>query len=372
MADGGQNGNLGLKLDLDYGPNLGAKTDYRIGAIGAGFIMRDVHLAAYQEAGFDVVAIASRTPANARAVAELRGVGRVHDGWRELLADPEVEIVDIAFPPDQQLAIVREAVNHAGHIKGILAQKPLATNLADAAEIVRLCDEAGIVLGVNQNMRYDQSMRALKTLLDRGYLGDPVVAQITMHARPHWQEFIKGYDRVAILNMSIHHLDVYRFLFGDPETVKVSVRPDPRTEFPHSDGMAFSILEYADGLRAISLDNTFSWVDHGIEWRVEGTEGVAKGTIGWPDYPAGSPSTLDFLTKRRPDYWFQPRWPEQWFPQAFIGTMGQLMKALETGTEPEISGRDNLKTMALIEAAYRSAAEGRAVAPAEELAGVGA
>ncbi len=372
MTDGSPNLDLGLDLDLDYGPNLGAKTDYKIGAIGAGFIMRDVHLAAYGEAGFDVVAIASRTPENARATAELRGIGRVHDDWRDLLADPEVEIVDIAFPPDKQLEIVREAVHHADHIKGILAQKPLATNLTDAAEIVRLCEDAGIVLAVNQNMRYDQSMRALKTLLSRGYLGDPIVAQITMHARPHWQGFVQGYDRVAILNMSIHHLDVYRFLFGDPEKILVSVRTDPRTDFPHTDGMAFSILEYADGLRAVSIDNTFSWVDHGIEWRVDGTEGVAKGTIGWPDFPAGSPSTLDFLTKRRPDYWFQPRWPEQWFPQAFIGTMGQLMKALETGTEPEISGRDNLKTMALIEAAYRSAAEGRAVSPTEAGAEAGA
>ncbi|MDF3016791.1 MAG: oxidoreductase-like protein, partial [Thermomicrobiales bacterium] len=131
-----------LNLDLDYGPKLGTKTDYKIGVIGSGFIMRDVHLAAYEEAAFDVVAIASRTPQNARAVAELRGIERVHDDWPDLLANPDVEIVDIAYPPDQQLGIIREAMKHADHIKGILAQKPLATNLADAAEIVRLCDKA--------------------------------------------------------------------------------------------------------------------------------------------------------------------------------------------------------------------------------------
>ena len=104
---------------------------------------------------------------------------------------------------------------------------------------------------------------------------------------------------------------------------------------------------------------------HGIEWRVEGTEGVAKGTIGWPDYPAGSPSTIDFTTNKQPGYWFQPRWPERWFPQAFAGTMGQLMKAIETGSEPEISGRDNLRTMALIEAAYKSSESGQAARPAD-------
>jgi predicted dehydrogenase len=127
--------------------------------------------------------------------------------------------------------------------------------------------------------------------------------------------------------------------------------------------MAFYILEYGGGLRAVAIDNCFTWIDHGIEWRVEGTEGVAKGTIGWPDYPAGSPSTIDFTTKRQPGYWFQPRWPEQWFPQAFAGTMGQLLRAVKEGTEPEISGRDNLRTMALVDAAYRAAASGCAASP---------
>ena len=82
-----------------------------------------------------------------------------------------MEIVDIAYPPDQQLEIVREAAKRP-HVKGILAQKPVAFTLAEAVEMVKVCDENGKKLGVNHNMRYDQSMRALKTLLDRGELGD--------------------------------------------------------------------------------------------------------------------------------------------------------------------------------------------------------
>ena len=56
-----------------------------------------------------------------------------------------------------------------------------------------------------------------------------------------------------------------------------------------------------------------------------------------------------------------PVWTESWFPDAFIGTMAQLLIALETGQEPVINGRDNLKTMALVEAAYLSAAQYRSV-----------
>ena len=352
------------EIDLKTGPELGSKTDYGIGVIGAGFIVRDIHLVSYNEAGFNTVAIASRTPEHARTAAEQHGIGTVYETWHELLDDPRIEIVDIAYPPDAQLEIVREACKR-DHVKGILAQKPLAATLADAREIVRVCDAAGKKLGVNQNMRYDQSMRALKTLLTDGHMGTPVVAQIVMNARPHWQEFIRGYGRIAILNMSIHHLDVFRFLFGEPERILVSVRNDPSWDFEHDDGMAFYILEYADGLRAIGSDDCFTWSDGRIEWRVEGTEGIAKGTIGWPDYPDGSPSTIDYTLRSEEGTWHRPRWEERWFPQAFKGTMGQLMKAVETDSEPEISGRDNLGTMRLIEAAYRSAAEGRAVAIAE-------
>jgi predicted dehydrogenase len=348
------------EIDLNTGPSLGSKIDYGIGAIGAGFIMREIHLVAYNEAGFRTVAIASRTLEHARAAAEQSGVGKVYETWQELLDDPGVEIVDIAYPPDAQLEIVREACRRP-HVKGILAQKPLAPTLRDAMEIVKTCEESGKVLAVNQNMRFDQSMRALKTLLAGGHLGTPIVGQIVMNARPHWQEFIRGYGRISILNMSIHHLDVFRFLFGDPEAIMCSVRNDPSWDFPHDDGMDFYVLEYADGLRCIGSDDCFTWADGRIEWRVEGMEGIAKGTIGWPDYPAGSPSTIDYHLRSEEGVWHRPRWEERWFPQAFIGTMGQLMKALETGSEPEISGRDNLRTMALIEAAYRAAEQRRTV-----------
>ncbi len=145
--------------------------------------MRDIQIVAYQNAGFNVVAIASRTPANAREAAEARGIDTVYDTWQELLDDERIEILDIAFPPDLQPEIIAEAVKKP-HIKGILAQKPLAMNYQDSKAVVEMCEAAGKVLSVNQNMRYDQSMRALKTLLDRGVLGEPVLATIECAASP--------------------------------------------------------------------------------------------------------------------------------------------------------------------------------------------
>ncbi|MFB3921395.1 MAG: Gfo/Idh/MocA family protein [Terriglobia bacterium] len=357
-----------VDLDLQHHAPPPRKKDYRIGAIGAGFIMRDCHLVAYRNAGYNVVGITSQPPEQAREVATLRVIPRVYNTNEELLADSSIEVVDIAVPPNLQLGIVREAVKHSNHIKGILAQKPLATNYQEAKEIVRLCHDAGIMLGVNHNMRYDQSIRALKTVLNRGYLGELVLATIEMRAIPHWQTWVKDLGKVTLLNMSIHHLDSFRFLFGDPKSVYVSARTDPRTKFNHTDGIVLYILEYANGFRATSWDDVWAGPareggapDTYIKWRVEGTDGLAQGTIGWPSYPNATPSTIDFTTKAQPGVWFAPRWKEVWFPDAFEGTMGMLLEALATGSEPAVSGRDSLKTMALLDACYKSIAEHRPV-----------
>src|SRR6516225_5021248 len=101
-----------MNLSLDYRPRLPRRKDVGIGCVGAGFIMRDCHLVAYRQAGFRPVAITSRDPARARAVAELHGLPRWYAGRAELLADREVEVLDIAVPPDVQPAVIREAAGH--------------------------------------------------------------------------------------------------------------------------------------------------------------------------------------------------------------------------------------------------------------------
>ena len=357
---------------LRYDPVLPRDRSVPIGCVGAGFIMADCHLVAYRNAGFNPVAIASRTPKAARVVARRHGIPRTHRTYRDLLDDESVEVVDIAVPPDRQFEIVRAAVRRR-HIRGILAQKPLAVSHAQATKMVDLCREAGVTLAVNQNMRYDQSIRALKCLLDRGDLGDPVLATIEMRAIPHWMPWQERLGWVTLRVMSIHHLDAWRFLFGEPARVFASVREDPRTakKFRHRDGICLTILEYASGLRATTLEDVWAGPslegaasDISIRWRVEGTDGMARGTIGWPAYPRRTPSTLDYTTVHT-GRWRRPRWKKVWFPDAFVGPMAELLCALEEGREASISGADNLKTMALVDACYRSVREHRAVTPTE-------
>jgi len=352
--------------DLNIQAELPAKKDTRIGIIGSGFIVRDCHLPAYRKAGFNPVAIASRSTERAREAAEQHGLDTVHSSMDALLDDSSIEVLDIAVPPNAQLDLILKACER-GTVRGILAQKPLGMDYGEAVKAVEACEKAGIALGVNQNMRYDPSVRAAKSLLDSGKIGSPVFADIDMRGIPHWMPWQEDLGWVTLRIMSIHHLDCFRYWFGNPEGIYCSVRPDPRTSFPHEDGICTYILEYSDGLRCVGIDDTWTGParegcpgDIRIEWRIEGMDGLAMGDIGWCKDPYTSPSKIRYASKGDQAF-HAPDWKESWFPDAFIGTMAQLLTAIESGTEPAIGGRDNLDTMALVEAAYQSAASKRMV-----------
>jgi len=357
-------------MDLNIHPPMPRRRDFRIGVLGSGFIVNDCHLVAYRRAGFNPVVIASRTPERAAEAARRHGLPKVGANFDELLDDPTIEILDIAVPPHAQLPLILAACERRT-VKGILAQKPLGMDYRQAAQAVAACAAAGITLAVNQNMRYDQSVRAGNTLLGNGVIGEPILATIDMRGIPHWMPWQAELGWVTLRIMSIHHLDTFRYWFGDPERIFCSVRTDPRTQFDHTDGICSYILEYANGLRCVGIDDTWTGpakegcpADIYIKWRIEGLNGLALGDIGWCQNPYTTPSSVRYAAKGDREF-HRPTWSESWFPDAFIGTMSQLLIAVEDGAEPAISGRDNLKTMALVDAAYRSAAEHRAVTLAE-------
>jgi len=261
---------------------------------------------------------------------------RVHDTYKELLDDPTIEVLDIAVPPNALLELIEQACQR-GTVKGILAQKPLGIDYVEAVEAVRACKDAGITLAVNQNMRYDHSVRAAKTLLENGTIGEPVIATVEMRGIPHWQPWQAELGWATLRIMSIHHLDTFRYWFGDPERIYCSTRPDPRTKFPHTDGICTYILEYANGLRCVAIDDTWTGparegcpADISIKWRIEGLNGLAIGSIGWCQDPCTTPSTIQYAAKGDPGFQ-SPVWPESWFPDAFFRDNGRTAVCLGGG-----------------------------------------
>ena len=98
-------------------------------------------------------------------------------------------------------------------------------------------------------------------------------------------------------------------------------------------------------------------------FRFEGSKGTAKGTNGaLYNYPNGTNDTLSFFSEDiDKSTWITPSLQGKWFPDAFIGSMGELLSAIEEDREPENSVQDGVETIRLVEAVYTSMHEQRKI-----------
>jgi len=351
-------------LNVDWRPKLPEKMDFGVGSVGCGGIVQYAHMPAYKKAGFKLVGVYDIDRDNAEKVAGDNDIPTVFDSLEALLTDPAVEIVDIAVPAWEQLRIV-EQVAAAG--KNMLCQKPLAEDFSEAVRIVELAQGAGVKQASNQQMRWDAGIAASKDLIARGFIGTPTDAQIQVSVETPWHmwPWLAKAPRLEVMYHSIHYLDAMRFLFGDPAWVtsrharfagQGNVRGETKT---------VTVLDYDDGLQALVAANHYNrHSEPQAVFRFIGTEGAIEGTIGLLyDYPAGRPDTLAYHKKGEAPV--EVELDEMWIPDAFVGPMAGLMIAIETGSNPPTDTTDNLNTLRVVNAAYRSAAENRSVRPSE-------
>jgi len=339
--------------------------NHGIAIIGAGGIINYAHLPAYKKAGFRVVGITDRNRETAEKTAKQHAIPKVYASIEELLADKDVEIVDVAVYPAAQLEIVEKVTAAKRHL---LCQKPFADEHAKAIRSVELAEAAKVKIAVNQQMRWDAGIRCARILIEDGWLGTPTYGTIQVHCNTDWSlwPWIYQGKRLEVMFHSIHYIDSLRFLLGDPATVFTSGSRGP-AETTQAETKTLTIWDYNSGLQVLIDACHSTWQDDPYAiFRLEGTEGVIKGTIGLMyNYPTGRPDTLEFMSRRNTGYWFSARLDSMWIPDAFVGPMASLMRAIEDGSEPETSGRDNLRTLQIVFAEYLSMAEKRAVRPEE-------
>lgn len=338
----------------------GAGRDLRIGIIGCGGIVRGAHLPAYQAAGLTVSAVFDIDEAKARAVAADFGIPTVAASAEELARRPDVDIVDIAVLPWVQPQIV-PIVAAAG--KHMLCQKPLAMDYATGVEEVATAEAAGVLLAVNHQMRWDAGIAAARDLVAKGALGTVTEAQIQVSVSTplHLWAWIAESPHLDIKIHSIHYLDALRSILGDPTWITSIHGRYPEQAPVIGETVTKTVLEFPDGVQALVATNHYN--QHGppyAEIRVLGTAGMLQGTIGLLyDYPNGRPDTLSLYRDGR-EVQAYPL-DTLWLPDAFLGPMSDLMDAIATDREPVTAGRRMLPTLAIGEAAYRSARERRSV-----------
>jgi predicted dehydrogenase len=178
--------------------------------------------------------------------------------------------------------------------------------------------------------------------------------------------WIASQPRLEVLYHSIHYLDSLRYLFGEPALVTSRHTKHP-TQKAKGETKTITVWEYENGLQILIAICHFDWSPALYSlFRVLGTEGVIEGTIGTNyDYPDGRNDTLKFTSRSNSERDFSVVLPGRWIPDAFYGPMASLMEAIQTDGEPLTSAKDNLGTLRVVEAAYRSMNEARSVGPDE-------
>lgn len=343
---------------------LEIKSEHRkkIGICGAGGIVDGAHLPAYKKAGLEVVAIFDTDNAKARDVAARHGIPKVYATLAELLADPQVEIVDIAVPAAAQPEIFAQVTAAKKHI---LAQKPFATTVAVGELMVKQAKDAGIVAAVNQQLRFQEGVAAAHKMVELGWIGTVSNFAINVNLMTPWElwPWAKDLERLEVMIHSIHYHDLIRWFLGEATTVFCAAG---RTagQFPIGETRTISTALYQNGVTSVVHANHVNrGGDNYAEYRIDGDKGSVRGTLGLLyDYPNGRVDTIEINSSViSTDGWLPYPVTTRWFPDAFIGTMGSVMESISTGVPLRSSVAENLGTLKIVEALYASMNSGKSV-----------
>ncbi len=334
-----------------------------IAVCGAGGIVNDAHLPAYRKAGFAVTGIYDQDREAAQRTAQRFEVPRVYETLEEMADDSRASIIDIAIPATETLGVVKSVVDSG---KALLIQKPLGEDLETARATVDVIEQSGVVAAVNQQMRWEPGVRAAQTLAASGDLGEVFDISFSLSVDTPWHlwEWLKRKSTIDVLYHSIHYLDAIRFITGrEPVTLYCDGTTRPEYDAAGETRILLHLV-FEGYLRATVRTNhhaAYGLEGQRAEFRVDGTTGVAIRKMGLlMDYPKGIPDA--FRYKIEGAEWAEVDFAESWFPDAFVGPVSSLMRAVGGEIErPETDVRDNLKTLGLVFAAYQSMREGGVV-----------
>ncbi|MDM1293600.1 Gfo/Idh/MocA family oxidoreductase [Sphingobacterium sp. N143] len=349
-------------MDIPYQTIL-PKTSLPIMIIGAGGIVKDAHLPAYRKAGFQVHGIVNRTKQKAEVLAAEFGIPHVYDSLEEAVAQaPENAVYDVTIMPNTFIETLEALPDGAA----VLIQKPMGDYYVESQAILEVCRRKGLVAAINCQLRQAPFVNAARWLIDQGYIGELYDMEVRVSVHTPWQLFphVMVHPRLEILYHSVHYIDLIRSFLGDPQSVYAKTVKHPAKAL--SSSRTTLLFDYGDTLHAVvntNHDHEFGprHEESYIKW--EGTKGAIKATMGLlMDYPHGLPDVFEYCIK--PVDGSKPEWVTYpiegtWFPDAFIGSMGSLMrfKLGETTVLPA-AVEDVIHTMAVVEAAYQSSAQG--------------
>ncbi|MBB6669471.1 Gfo/Idh/MocA family oxidoreductase [Cohnella nanjingensis] len=261
-----------------------------VGVIGTGNIFRFAHLPGWtSHPEVEIVAFCDANRASAENIARDYPGTKVFEDYRDMLADPSIDIVGISTPNLYHSEIAIEALRHGKHV---FCEKPDAINPIEAQRMADAARESGKLMMTMRNNRFAESAQFIKRLIEQGQLGELYTGRCGwirrrgIPGRGGWFTTKALSGGGPLIDLGVHMIDMAMWLSGNPKPVTVSGstyrkfadRPDAFGRVPEG---TFDVEDLAAGFirfdNGASLQIEFSWASHireeqkFVEWR--GTEG---------------------------------------------------------------------------------------------------
>jgi 1,5-anhydro-D-fructose reductase (1,5-anhydro-D-mannitol-forming) len=321
------------------------------GLIGTGRIAEDRVLPAIVEhAGSRLVGVVSRDPRRARQFAEKFGAEHAYTSYDDLLRNPDVTVVAVHTPNSQHAAQVIAAVRAGKHV---FCDKPMATRVTDAENMVRACEKAGVRLGINFHNRFMPVFHEIRRVITSGEIGKPHLVQLEASPGARsggrlatWRIDPQLAGLGTTYSIGVHVYDILRYLLGAEVEMVSALFDKPRGVMEE---MNVSLFRFTNGALAQLSVHENSPLPHndlvvyGSRGRITG-RGVTRSRDG---------GVLEVTTE-------DGRSRSQEFPaiNAHAACVKGFADALLEGREFATSGIDGLRSVQVTDAMARSAHEG--------------
>ncbi|OHV60966.1 oxidoreductase [Mesorhizobium sp. LCM 4577] len=273
-------------------------------------------------------------------------------------------VFDVVVPAARR-EVALSAFAHHCHL---LTEKPLADSPENALAIIDAARRAGRIHAVVQNRRYVANVRRIRRFLDSGAIGQPTSIHADFFIAPHFGGFREEMRHVLLLDMAIHTFDAARYMVaGEPASVYCQ-EWEPANSWYRQGSSASAVFDLGGGK---VFTYAGSWCADGFRTSWEGSWRIVaeRGSLLWDGHDglkaevvaSGRDGIID-----KTEAIEVPALDPADRVGGHLGIIQDFMRAIETGTEPETRGADNIKSLAMVFGAIESAESGRRVAIAKE------
>jgi len=331
-----------------------AQTKINLGLIGLGRLGQlYAEYLAYAVPQARLVAVADTDAARAGSIADAFGV-RQYTEPLALIDDRQVDAVAIVTPTRTHFDLVKAAAECK---KAIFCEKPLSLSLAEAAEMKRVIERAGVFFQMGFMRRFDKGFSEAKKKIDGGTIGKPVVFRATSRDPhlPHLECVHPENSGGLFVDMGVHDFDIARWLMGEIESVHsiagTLVHPELKAIGDVDNGIvSFTFVSGSLGAVDLSRNGVYGY---DISADILGTEGTLR--VG---YLRETP--LLVMTKNNVSHDTVPFFPER-FGQAYVDQLKNFGENLLGGQPPPVTIEDGIEALRVALAATESYRKGDTV-----------